>query len=58
MAEGIKHKNILTKDLSQLMLQSCVCETGIIYTFWWSTPQIENFKAVYEFLMSIHMKCA
>lgn len=40
MAEGIKRKNILTEDPSQLVLQSCVCETGIIYTFWWSTPQI------------------
>lgn len=40
MAESIKHKNILTEDLSQLVLQSYVCETGIIYTFWWSTPQL------------------
>lgn len=34
MAEGIKHKNILTENPSQLMLQSYVCKTDIIYTFW------------------------
>lgn len=51
MAEGIKHKNILTENPSQLTLQSYVCKTDIIYTVWWSTPQVEHFKAVYEFLI-------
>lgn len=34
MAEGIKHKIILTEDPSQFVLQRYVCKTGIIYTFW------------------------
>lgn len=40
MAEGIKHKNILTDDPGQLTVQSYVCKTGIIYTFWWITFQV------------------